>query len=112
MASLIHREGLARSVDWRLDYFDGSERPGVLSYELAAQAVPRQVDSITGQRVITHRQGNTTRRHTIVGISGGVVFDSREHAAPDKIRIVDSGSLTDDLQRSRPTDDAKDWAWD
>ncbi|MGI9517019.1 MAG: DUF1598 domain-containing protein, partial [Pirellulaceae bacterium] len=111
-ASLIHNEGMTRSIDWQLEYLDGSHRPGVLSYQLAAQTVPMHVDSIAGQRVIRHREGNRTLRHTIVGISGGVVFDSRVHAASDKVRVSDSGTLISSLQESRPDGDSSDWAWD
>ncbi len=111
-ASLIHNEGMARSIDWRLSFLDGSQRPGVLTYQLAAQAVPRHVDSITGQRIIRHREGNRTLRHTIVGISGGVVFDSRVHASRDKVRVVDTGVLTRSRQESRPLEDSESWAWD
>lgn len=112
-ANVIHTEGLNRKVNWNLRFLDGSTRPGLMSYQPAINAVPRQVDSILGQRVVTHRDGRRTVRHTISGFGGGVEFDASRHTAKDKIKVVKSTGMQLDRDTSAPTSsDQLDWSWD
>lgn len=112
-ASVIHNEGLNRKINWKLSFLDGTARPGVLSYQVAVEQVPTQVDSILGQRVVTHRDGRRTRRHTISGFGGGVVFDASRHTSADKITVSDSTDLDEHHRSSTPlNDNRRDWSWD
>ncbi len=112
-ANIIHQEKLDRKIDWNLRFLDGTMRPGVVSYQPALALVPRQVDSILGQRVITHRDGSRTIRHTLSGFGGGVEFDASKHAAQDKISVAGSAQLDEQQRQSKPQRDTQNtWNWD
>ena len=84
-----------------------------MSYQTDSEGVPTQVDSILGQRILRHRSGSKTIKHTISGFGGGVVFDADEQTTRDKIQVVDSDELASKHQSSRPeTQFQGDWSWD
>ena len=91
-ANLIQHRGLAKQAAWKAAFFvqtngheakDGktfvsTKRPSVLSYPFANASTPRQVDTVMNDRAIRQRVKSKTRRHTIVGVSGGVSADFQE----------------------------------
>ena len=113
VANLIHNEGLNRQVDWNLRFLDGDRRPGLLTWQLEGAGVPRQVDSILGQRVLTHREGRNSVRHTISGFGGGVEFDSTKHTTRNRIKVVDSKEMENNRSASSPANsNHSNWTWD
>lgn len=116
-SSIIHKEGLDKKVNWNLAFLAGSAKPGLLSYQVDVAQVPVQVDSILGQRVITHREGRSTRRHTISGFGGGVEFDASKQVSGDKIKVTKTSELSDSRTAAAPKKSAPEtwsssWSWD
>ena len=114
-ASVIHSEGMHRQVQWDLRFLDGTVRPGLLSYQPAINGIPLQVDSILGQRVLTHHDGRRSVRHTISGFGGGVEFDASRYAQKSKIRQSAAVPLQSAYQTSAPLRSQPGegrWAWD
>ena len=88
-ANLIHHHGLAQQAAWKTAFFAPAERAAasdgttfvsttarsILRYPFAKANTPRQVDTVMNDRVIRQRVKSKTRRHTIVGVSGGVSAD-------------------------------------
>ena len=113
VASLIHKEGLDREINWKLHFLSGTAERGLMSYQTDSEGVPTQVDSILGQRILRHRSGSKTIKHTISGFGGGVVFDADEQTTRDKIQVVDSDELASKHQSSQPeTQFQGGWSWD
>ena len=88
-ANLIHHHGLAQQAAWKATFFAPADRAvpsdgtafvsttarSILRYPFAKANTPRQVDTVMNDRVIRQRVKSKTRRHTIVGVSGGVSAD-------------------------------------
>ena len=112
-ANIIHQEKLDRKIDWNLRFLNGDSKAVVGSYQPALTSVPRQVDSILGQHVITHRDGPRTIRHTLSGFGGGVEFNASRHATRDNISVDETAELNEEQKRAKPqTGSASDWNWD
>ncbi len=113
-ANLIYREGLNRQIDWRLNYFQGDSGNAAFVYQPAIHRTPLVVDSIMGQRVMTHRQGRQTRTHTVSGVSGGVEYDPDRLVRSDSIIRQDGPRLTGKLERVQPESGVSvtRWNWD
>ncbi len=111
-ANLIHNEGLARQIDWQLNYFDGRGGEAGLLHPVAAENTPRQVDSVVSEKIMRHREGNRTLKHTVVGISGGVQYDASEIAASKNVMVVDQPQLAAARQQSLPSHQWRQWWWD
>ena len=112
-ASIIHQEALDRQASWKLRFLCGNTNPGVLSYLPAAALVPTQVDSMLGQRILTHREGGRTIRHTISGFGGGVEFSALRHTAANTIQIDTDRQLGIERKKASPVNsDPASWIWD
>ena len=113
ICSIIHQEALDRQASWKLRFLCGNTRPGVLSYLPAAALVPTQVDSMLGQRILTHREGGRTIRHTISGFGGGVEFSALRHTAANTIQIDTDRQLGIERKKASPVNsDPASWIWD
>ena len=123
-ANLIHHHGLARQATWKALFFapaDGSEAndgttfvstkaQSILRYPFAKASTPRQVDTVMNDRVIKQRVKSKTRRHTIVGVSGGVSANFSKFLGERPIDTRDP-----DQKVSVPTSpnlDPSTWWWD
>ena len=112
-ASIIHQEALDQQSDWKLRFLCGTTRPGVMSFQPAIAQIPTQVDSMLGQRMLTHREGGRTIRHTISGFGGGVEFDASRYTNPTAIQITATPLLTKKRQQAKPSEDVDlNWRWD
>lgn len=114
VANLIWQEGMNRNIDWQLVHFTGDRGPAALAWQPAVHLTPRVVDSIMGQRVMTHRLGNRTRQHTVTGISGGVEFDVSLVVQRSNIAIEVGDKLEQNRDRTRPRagSESTRWTWD
>ena len=129
VANLIRDQQLTKRTDWNLTFFSGLPRKGFvttvgaptqfrkLRYQLAVGASPQAVDTVMNHRVITERRGRVTRKHTLVGVSGGVKFDA--FAAMGKERIVTEKDVEFLQVRTRSTPQElglsradRRWWWD
>jgi len=125
-ANLIHDHGLAKQAAWKPAFFapartdeatanDGTSfvstaRHSVLRYPFARANVPRQVDSVINDRVIRQRVQSKTRRHTIVGVSGGVSADFGKHL---RERSTKQSFHDQDVSiPASPNRDPATWWWD
>lgn len=125
-ANLIHDHGLADQAAWKTAFFapaggdrstasDGtsfvSTAPqSILRYPFARADVPRQVDSVMNDRVIRQRVKSKTRRHTIVGVSGGVSADFGKHL---RERSAKQNFKDQDVSvPASPNRDPATWWWD
>lgn len=111
-ASIIHQEELDQQADWKLRFLCGSARPGTMSYQPAIAQVPTQVESMLGQRILTHREGGRTIRHTISGFGGGVEFNASRHTAAKAIQVDTTQQLANERKRANPADVGVNWSWD
>lgn len=107
VTSLIRHQGLAERANWKPTFFgnDGSQ----LTYQPELESAPREVDSVVNHRIISERQGSSTLRHTVVGVSGGIRFDALEVISADAIKF--DARLSVDAAQARPGN-ATNWWWD
>ncbi len=113
-ANLIVQEGIDRKIDWQLNHFCGKAGNGTLRYQPAAEPVPKLVESVVGQRVLTQTVLNRKIEHTVTNVSGGVEFDAKATASSPQILTTGDGSLADASGAARPVDGlpVQDWSWD
>ncbi len=112
VSALIQSHGLARRADWNFTFFGNSPDYSALSYQVATQAVPTQVNSVMNHRIIKRRKQSSTVKHTLVGVSGGITFDA--------IEVIRTKAETpnDNTELFRQVSDAKigveslNWWWD
>ena len=123
-ANLIHHHGLAQQAMWKSAFFNPADRAkakdgttfvstnarSVLRYPFAKAGTPRQVDTVMNDRVIRERVKSKIRRHTIVGVSGGVSADFNR-----VLRERPAVPRGEDRQASLPASpnlDPSTWWWD
>ena len=123
-ANLIHHHGLAQQAAWKTMFFaprqaseanDGAmfvstAAQSILRYPFAKANTPRQVDTVMNDRVIRQRVKSKTRKHTIVGVSGGVSADFNELLGKG---LVDAPGKDKNLSLPASPDLAPStWWWD
>ncbi|MEM7456947.1 MAG: DUF1598 domain-containing protein [Planctomycetota bacterium] len=114
VASLIEGQGLADKAEWNLTYFGSDDSYG-RTYQPAKRQTPEEVESVMNHRIITQRREGSTLRHTVVGVSGGVIFTSADITAEESIRTDES--LSTQAATLRPeiaetSADSLQWWWD
>ena len=118
IASLIRKENLDQKVDWNRTFFDlpkARQASGKLAYRVRTDQAPRNVDSVLNDKILKHRKRGSTVKHHIVGVSGGISYDSGEVL---KVAYVDDeGKLAEEAKRSNIDEaeldnDALKWWWD
>ena len=112
VASIIRGQHLDQRANWHMTYFGNEPEFVEHSYRLVTAPVPREVDSVMNHRTISIRKPTSTIKHTLIGVSGGIVFDSRS-VLQDKARVVELASeLSVDRDMIRKDDDDDVWWWD
>ena len=100
-AQLIRSEGLADQVDWQMMHFKDPMR-----YLVATAPAPTSVESIINHRLLS-------RKHLIVGVSGGVRFDATTLLKADRVADDSNHTLRSVHARRTPSDVSDDaWWWD
>lgn len=113
VASLIREQGLADKADWNLTHFGSSTQSSGVVYETAQASVPKQVETVMNHRVINDERDGRRVRHTIVGVSGGVVADTRNMTSTDAIELDSYGLMKSEASVAQPKDlDHHQWWWD
>ena len=111
VANLIRQFHLAEQTDWHVSFF-GPPTSDQLSYPVRMSPAPVCVDSVMNERVINVRKQNSTVKHTVVGVSGGIDFDASKVISIDQIKFSDKTNLTGAGAAARPADDQPNWWWD
>ncbi len=111
VANLIRQFHLAEQTDWHVSFF-GPPKADQLSYPVRKSPAPVCVDSVMNERVINVRKQNSTVKHTLVGVSGGIDFDASKVISIDQIKFSNTTKLTDAGAAARPADDQPNWWWD
>jgi hypothetical protein len=125
VANLIRDQNLAKRADWRMTFFTDPAKDQFvtvggktnLGYPMQLTDSPMTVNTVMNHRVIKERRKGVTRKHTLVGVSGGVSFNAYDAMAKDKI------VTEDDVEFLQIKDDAKSdmdavvenriaWWWD
>lgn len=110
IASLIKNEGIADRIDWNLTYFGDGDRMSA-THEIARHDVAKQVDSVLNHRIAETSKDGRRFRHTLIGISGGVVVDAGRLSS--QLLIEDQYGLMDaEREQSKPARDMTSWWWD
>lgn len=119
-ANLIHRHGLAERALWSTEFFAPEEsetefvsttcQPIVFGYPMKQARIPREVDSVINHRIIRQRLGTTTRRHTIIGVSGGVSADVQQMLTSHELETTNN--LEAPELRRQPDNKPRVWWWD
>lgn len=123
-ANLICHHGLSQQAAWKAAFFAPAEGPAasdgttfvsttagsMLRYPFAKADTPRQVETVMNDRVIRQRVKSKTRRHTIVGVSGGVSADF------DQLLRENPANLNGEPQKTSlpksPDLNPSGWWWD
>ncbi len=111
VASLIRDQNLADKVNWHLTFFRPENQSTELTYRVERDVLARQVDSVMNKKMLTFRKRNSTLKHTIVGVSGGVSYDPQALISADQIQLADE-EVAGDVDASRPESDQRNWWWD
>lgn len=116
VSRLIVQQKLDGKTAWHGTYFGqpkhGTE-PGLLRFRVtnpnASPAV--EVDSVLNERILRQRKANSTLKHRIVGVSGGIVFDATKVVAADFVPTKDA-ALGEQRDLAKPDVDEAQWWWD
>lgn len=113
VASLIREEGLDDSIEWNLTHFGSASDNNVDVYQVEEAAVPRSVETVMNHRTIDSRKDGRRLRHTIIGVSGGVVADTRPLIQSDNIKLDSYGLMRVEQSTAEPTSlSHHQWWWD
>ena len=112
VSALIRDQQLDQRAGWHLTFFGESMSYADLTYELSLSDAPKQVDSVMNHRVITERKQSSTLKHTLIGVSGGISFDSMSVVKRDSMKPDSNGKLAKLADGSIPSDDLQNWWWD
>ncbi len=108
VSALIRQHDLDRKAGWHLTYFGNDPEYADFVYQPPTAAVPMQVDSVMNHRTITRRR----LKHTLVGVSGGITFDSLQ-VLRSRSRLTDDGSeLAEVVDPSDQRHRSSHWWWD
>jgi hypothetical protein len=111
VANLIKHQQLDRRANRKLGFFKSPTADQQVSFPIRYSLPPRQVDTVMNERVMGYRQGNSTIRNTVVGVSGGVHFDAAEPVKTDRMqRLIDPASSVSKKQIEEEA--ARVWWWD
>lgn len=112
VSALIRGNALASKADWHLTYFGNDPEYADYVYQPVTAAVPSQVDSVLNHRVITRREKSVTTRYTLVGVSGGITFDSIEVLRSRGRVEAEPARFNEIVADSHVSDESKVWWWD
>jgi hypothetical protein len=112
VSALIKDQQLDQRADWHLTFFGESMSYADLRYEPSLSDAPKQVDSVMNHRVIMERKQSSTLKHTLIGVSGGISFDSMCVVERDSMKTDRDGKLAELADGSNPSDTLQNWWWD
>ena len=58
------------------------------------------------------RDRSSTVKHTLIGVSGGITFDSMKVVMANKMKTDNSGELDDVMESASPLAEDVKWWWD
>ena len=112
VSAIIRNQRLDKRAGWNLTYFGENESYSALNYRPRLSDAPNQVDSVMNHRVINERKKSSTVKHTLIGVSGGISFDSMKVVAANKMKTDNSGELADVVESASPLVEDVKWWWD
>lgn len=112
VAGLIDRYDLDEQVSWDGGCF-GRRGANGLTYTLESFGVPREVETVMNVKEITRRANGRTTRETLLGVSGGVQANVRDHVSSREL-VTDNYQLLDARRVQGQPDswDSNQWWWD
>jgi hypothetical protein len=110
VAAIVRSEDLPGQVGWHMTYFGNTaEGDESLSYPAEYATAPREVDTIVNHRTVERG----TKKHTIVGVSGGVQVDTQPLVKADVIQVSTNVRMSDEYRQSTPRNLSHNaWWWD
>ena len=63
-------------------------------------------------RIINERKKSSTVKHTLIGVSGGITFDSMKVVLGNNMKTDSSGELDDVVKDAQPSEEDIKWWWD
>jgi len=112
VSAIIRNQRLDKRAGWNLTYFGENESYSALNYRPRTSHAPNQVESVMNHRVINERKKSSTVKHTLIGVSGGITFDSMKVVMANKMKTDDSGELNDVMESASPLAEDVKWWWD
>ena len=112
VAAIIRNQRIDKRAGWNLTYFGENESYSALNYSPRLSHAPSQVDSVMNHRVINERKKSSTVKHTLIGVSGGITFDSMKVVMANKMKTDNSGELDDVMESASPLAEDVKWWWD
>ena len=112
ISAMIRNQELDKRANWNLTYFGEDKSYAALQYQPKRSAAPTQVDSVMNHRIISERKKSSTVKHTLIGVSGGISFDSMSVVMPNKMKIDASGELDDVADAAKEKKRNARWWWD
>lgn len=112
VSAIIRNQKLDQRANWNLTYFGESDSYSAFNYRPRLSDAPNQVDSVMNHRIINERKKSSTVKHTLIGVSGGITFDSMKVVLANNMKIDDSGELDDVVKEAQPSTDDIKWWWD
>ena len=112
VSAIIRNQRLDKRAGWNMTYFGENESYSALNYRPRTSHAPDQVDSVMNHRVINERKKSSTLKHTLIGVSGGITFDSMKVVMANKMKTDDSGELASVMDSAKPLVEDVKWWWD
>ena len=84
VSGLIRQQQIQKSADWNLTYFGKAKSSGDFVYQPTLAYAPQEVDSVVNHRTIRFKRGSKRFKTTLVGVSGGVQFQSTRFLSSTK----------------------------
>ena len=75
-ANLIRQKNLANKINWTPTYFASPNSSTDFAYQVSLDQTPEMVDTVMNERTFRQTVGSQRLIHRILGVSGGVEFDS------------------------------------
>jgi hypothetical protein len=111
VTAIIRSENLDGKAHWDKSFFGAASDPNQFAYEVPLSTAAKEVDSVMNHRIIEQRVGKVTRRHTILGVSGGVTVSTR--GMIERPLLADEQSSIQQSRTAIPANLEQDaWWWD
>ena len=112
VSAIIRNQKLDQRAGWNLTYFGESDSYSAFNYRPRLSDAPNQVDSVMNHRIINERKKSSTVKHTLIGVSGGITFDSMKVVLGNNMKTDSSGELDDVVKDAQPSEEDIKWWWD
>ena len=113
VSALIRSQKLDRQAELEYDLFWQRTRIcGAFLPACNGSRCPVEVESVMNHRVISIRKRASTVKHTLIGVSGGIVFDA-QNVIRNKARVAGpDGKLSNEVDFIEADSDQEVWWWD